>query len=290
MVLGLPNPSQPCDGWQCLLGGIVASSLINPRLMEKFLRQSAVWLFAWVTKLGLHRLPGFDRIFLALYAVYKTRLEAGPIERLREYLPSGSIAIDVGANVGFFTRRFARWVGDGEVIAIEPEQKNFRALCRTLEQDGLSQRVRTLQAVAAATAGPTHLEINPIHPADHKLSRDGTGVAVDAVRLDDLIDDKGPLRPCLIKIDVQGAEMLVLEGAPEILRIARPVLFIELSEGLETFGSSTSALLEHLAKLGYEAYWLMREGPHLKASPEEIRSRIERSGYVDVLFLPSRAN
>jgi FkbM family methyltransferase len=277
--------------WLAMLAAGISRQLAHQSgLMEKLLKQSAVWLFAKATKLGVHRLPGFDRFFLALYAVYKSRLEAGPIDRLHEYMPSGSIAIDVGANVGFFTRRFARWVGDGEVIAIEPEQRNFRALRSALEQDGLSQRVRTLQAAAAATAGPMYLEINPIHPADHKLSRDGTGIAVDAVRLDDLIDNKGPLRPSLIKIDVQGAEMLVLQGAPDILRIARPTLFIELSEGLEIFGSSTSALLEHLATFGYEAYWLMREGPHLKASLEEIRSRTDSGGYTDVLFLPTGVN
>jgi hypothetical protein len=44
-----------------------------------------------------------------------------------------------------------------------------------------------VKAVAAAVPGATSLEINQLHPADHKLSRDGTGLAVEAVRLDDLI-------------------------------------------------------------------------------------------------------
>ena len=77
-------------------------------------------------------------------------------------------------------------------------------------------RVEALKAVAAALPGMTHLEINPLHPADHKLSRDGTGLPVTAVTLDELVREKGHLRPALVKIDVQGAEMLVLKGADNI--------------------------------------------------------------------------
>ena len=95
--------------------------------------------------------------------------------------------------------------------------------------------------------GMTHLEINPLHPADHKLSRDGTGLPVTAVTLDELVRDKGHLRPALVKIDVQGAEMLVLKGADNILDIAGPALFIELHEdGLRKFDTSVSAILDHL--------------------------------------------
>ena len=83
------------------------------------------------------------------------------------------------------------------------------------------------------------LEINPLHPADHKLSRDGSGLPVSAVTLDDLVPDKRNLRPALVKIDVQGAEMLVLMGATGVLTTAAPALFIELhEEGLNKFGTS----------------------------------------------------
>lgn len=258
-------------------------------MLESLVKNFAVRLFGAVAWLGIHRLPPFDRIFLALYAAYKTHFEAGPIERLRDFVPAGSTVIDVGANVGFFALRFAQWVGDGEVIAIEPEETNYRTLVAATKRAGVTGKVRVLKAVAAAAAGTTYLEINPAHPADHKLSRDGTGVAVDAVRLDDLLESKGALRPSLVKIDVQGAEMLVLQGSPDILRLAKPALFIELSEeALRSFGSSVSEIINHLSALGYEAYWLMRTGPHRRASPEEIHQRTGSNRYVDVLFLHGR--
>jgi FkbM family methyltransferase len=257
-------------------------------MLENVVRESVLRAYAWATKLGVHRLPIFDRMFLSLYDVYKRHFEAGPIERLREFVPAGSMVLDVGANVGFFTLRFARWVDIGEVIAIEPEEKNYRALEAALERNGLQRNVRVLKAVATATAGTAHIDINPIHPADHKLSVDGTGVRVDAVRLDDLVDRNGLLRPSLIKIDVQGAEMLVLQGAADILRLYRPALFVELSEdGLRRFGSSVSEVIRHLSRCDYESYWLMRAGPHQRASEEDIQASVRRHGYVDVLFLSS---
>jgi FkbM family methyltransferase len=240
-----------------------------------------------VAGLGVHRLPGFDRLFLALYGAYKKYFEAGPIDRLREFVPPGSVVIDVGANVGFFALRFADWVGrSGEVIAIEPEQHNYDILTSALDRAGLSARTRVMKAAAAAVAGATLLEINPVHPADHKLSLDGTGLPIDGVTLDELVNDKRALRPALVKIDVQGAEMLVLQGAPDILTIAGPALFIELhEEGLSRFGTSVAAILDHLSGCGYASYWLERSGPPRPASSAEIHAKVAEIGYVDVLFL-----
>jgi FkbM family methyltransferase len=254
-----------------------------PRLIGNF----AVLLFGLVARSGLHRLPVFERIFLAFYAIYKRYFEAGPIDRLREFVPEGSLVVDVGANVGFFSLRFARWVGDGgKVILIEPEDRNYDNLILALKREGLLHRVDALKAAATAAPGTVFLETNPLHPADHKLSRDGSGLPVKAVTLDELVRGYSDLKLALVKIDVQGAEMLVLEGATGILNTSAPALFIELHEdGLSKFGTSVSAILDQLSEYGYEAYWLMRAAAHKKASPAEIHARVARAGYVDVLFL-----
>jgi FkbM family methyltransferase len=258
-------------------------------MLQGLIRDSAVRLFGVASKLGIHRLPGFHRVFLTLYPIYKQHFEAGPIERLKAFVPEGSLVIDVGANVGFFSLRFAEWVGSsGRVIAIEPEARNYESLIAALTRAGVRDRVEALKAVASAEPGTTFLEINPLHPADHKLSRDGVGLPVTAVRVDALVDNKGPSRPALVKIDVQGAEMLTLQGMTAILKLADAALFIELSEqGLTKFGTSVSAILELLAGHGYAPYWLTRTG-HDKASRSEIDARTAGSKYADVLFLKNR--
>jgi FkbM family methyltransferase len=256
-------------------------------MLAIFIRDSAVKLFALTARLGMQRVPLFNRAFLALYAIYKKHFEAGPVDRLREFVPEGALVIDVGANVGFFSLQFARWVGEGgKVIAIEPEDQNYGHLVEAIGREGFSGRVETLRAVAAAEPGQIFLEVNALHPADHKISRDGTGLPVNAVTLDQLVPDKAKSRPALVKIDVQGAEMMVLRGAAGILGTAGPALFVELEEaGLNKFGASISAVLDHLAAYGYEPHWLERSGPHRKTSAPEIHAAAGRTGYVDVLFL-----
>jgi FkbM family methyltransferase len=256
-------------------------------MLQSLIRDSAVKLFALTARLGLDRTPGFSRVFLASYAIYKRYFEAGPIDRLKDFVPEGCLVIDVGANVGFFSLRFARWVGEsGQVIAIEPEARNYDSLNSALARANVQNRVHAIKAVAAAAPGTMFLEINPLHPADHKLFRDGSGLPVSAVTLDDLVPDKRNLRPALVKIDVQGAEMLVLTGATGVLTTAGPALFIELhEEGLAKFGTSIAAILDHLSRHGYEPHWLVRAGPPEKTSPAEIHQKAARVGYVDVLFL-----
>ena len=256
-------------------------------VFQSFIRNSVVRLFGLVAKWGIMRLPLVEPAYLALYAFYKKYAEAGPVERLREFAPNASLVIDVGANVGFFSVRFAEWVGSaGKVIAIEPEDNNCRNLLAILKRTGLCERVQVIKAVAASKAGAALLEINSLHPADHKLSRDGKGILVEAITLDELNLSAWGRGPSLIKIDVQGAEMLVLKGATRLLAETSPALFIELhEEGLVRLGTSTFEILDHLSSIGYAPYWLMRSGAHQKTEPSEICSRIAKAGYVDVLFL-----
>ena len=132
----------------------------------------------------------------------------------------------------------------------------------------------------------TFLEINPLRPADHKMSMDETGLPVTAVTLDELVQSHIGPGPALIKIDVQGAEMLVLEGATETLRATGPALFVELhEEGSNRFGTSVSAIPDYLSTRGYQAFWPSRAASHDQASRSEIHEKVVRIGYGDVLFL-----
>src|SRR5665213_2879020 len=106
-------------------------------MFQSLVRNSAVRLFGLVANL-VQRFPPLNRAFLAFYALYKEYFEAGPIDRLREFVPAGCLVIDVGANVGFFSIRFAKWVGDGgKVISIEPEDRNYSHLLASLQREKL---------------------------------------------------------------------------------------------------------------------------------------------------------
>ncbi|HLY58262.1 MAG TPA: FkbM family methyltransferase [Stellaceae bacterium] len=245
-------------------------------------------LFATVRRTGvLDSRPG-RWAFENSYELYKRLIEAGEIDRLAPFIPPGSLAIDVGANVGFFTTRFARWVGpQGAVIAIEPEAVNFARLRRRIDGEKLADRVECLEAAACEAEGTVLLEINPDHPGDHKLG--ASGVPIRAVALDDLVAARGWPAVSLIKIDVQGAELRVLAGVHAVIERFHPAMFIEVDDGaLRRLGGSAASLIETMASFGYRAHRLGREGvsPPL---PEEALAALSGAdaGYTDLLFLPA---
>src|SRR5207247_124015 len=121
------------------------------------------------------------------------------------------------------------------------EPENFARLNRMIAKHGLSSVVETIQAVAAEQEGELKLELNSMHPADHKIAT--TGIAVTAHTIDDLLAKRNCPAVSLIKIDVQGAEERVLRGATRTLEKSHPALFIEIDDrALAAMGSSADRL------------------------------------------------
>jgi FkbM family methyltransferase len=241
-------------------------------------------LYERAVKAGLLERRWTRRAFEAAYLAYKRLLEAGPTAKLGTLVEPGSTVIDAGANIGFFAIRFGRWVGpSGRVVAIEPEARNVETLRRRVRRAGLTGTVECVQAVAAAQDGELRLAVNPTHPGDHQIAAEGEPVR--AVTLDALAEGESR-RTSLVKIDVQGAETLVIDGARNLLESDRPALFVEVDdEGLRAFDSSARELFETLARLGYEPHRLTRRGIEPVDDPEALLARSAGGSYADVLFL-----
>jgi FkbM family methyltransferase len=243
-------------------------------------------LYARAVKTGALDRPRPRRAFESLYLAYKRLVEAGPVEGLRALVADGSTAIDVGANIGFFSLRFAQWVGPtGRVIAIEPEARNAASLRARVARAGMSGVVDCIQAAAADRPGTLSLALTPGHPGDHHLAE--TGQPIQAVTLDGLTA-QDPRRVALVKIDVQGAETLVIAGARRLLEEQRPAVFVEVHEpSLARLGSSARELIESLVELGFAGHRLTRRGAGARLEPDEMLAQLAQSstGYIDILFL-----
>lgn len=226
------------------------------------------------------------RMFLAAYATYK-KLWEPDLSYLRGLVrPSGWI-VDVGANVGYFSRKFSAWVsGGGRVLAFEPEAENFNTLARIAAQPALNDLIECRQCLVAELDGELPLALNPDNPADHRIGSSGT--MTRCVRLDTVMAEFSWPAVSLIKIDVQGAEARVLEGARETLARNRPVLLIEIDDrALAAYGSSPRAIEGLLERLGYRMFAANERGFGRcldSARAAEMRSRL---GYADFVFVPS---
>lgn len=229
---------------------------MNPRLQALLLAAYRVLLL----RTGVLETRAGYAVFERVYDLYKAGLEASSLRHARAYVRPGSRVVDAGAHVGFFTQRFAGWVGpEGRVIALEPEPVNFGRLCRRLQRTGLAPRVEAVNAAAVEVSGGFFLRVDPTHPGDHQLAT--AGLPVHGVALDELVASPDRREVSLVKIDVQGAEVRVLAGAAETLRRFRPTLLVEIDDDrLRRQGSSAGELLERLAVLGYVPQHLTRSG------------------------------
>jgi FkbM family methyltransferase len=153
------------------------------------------------------------------------------------------MVIDVGANIGNHTVFFGK-VLNRRVMALEPYEKAFRVLERNVELNGLSKRVMVLRKAAGRSAGRGRLEIPPEgNWGKARLLPEHDG-AIEIIRLDDL-KLRGPV--ALVKIDVEGMEADVLEGARRLLKRKQPVIYVEAQTALQ-YGS----VRRILRSLGYE--------------------------------------
>jgi FkbM family methyltransferase len=256
-------------------------------LTIKIVQAGLLALYRVVTATGVLNTPWGRSLYEASYWLYKSRYEAGPVQWLRKWVRPKTVVIDVGANIGFFTLHFASWVSEGgKVLAIEPEAVNYARLQRNVSRSGFAAVVDAVNAAAADAAGEALLELNPLHPGDHKLGT--TGVAVATITLDHLLAARGWPEVSLIKIDVQGAEMRVLAGARETIPRFRPALFVEVEDQkLRRYGSSASELITRCTGSGYTIHTLAEDALAKPLTAGEALALVEAKGYTDLLLLPA---
>ena len=242
-------------------------------------------LYRRIRRSGVLELRLARAAFERTYDLYKGLWEASEVYALLRWVPHGGTVIDVGANVGFFTMRFAHKVGPaGKVLAIEPEELNLRRLRKRLDHFISNGIVEVLPGVASDREGTAKLQINPDHPGDHKLAE--FGVEVNAYTLDGVIKRTGLSRIDFVKIDVQGAEALVLAGAREILARYRPALWVEVDDvALRQMGSDATSMCSVLVDAGYRIFRLRRDATPYEIALGEVPALCSNGKYTDFLFL-----
>lgn len=253
--------------------------------MKRIIQSFLLKIYAQVVRTGILSTSWGRSLFFTTYNFYKLFIEAQEIQYLQNYVKPGEVVIDIGANVGFFTKRFARWVSDGGfVIAVEPETSNFHQLQRNLERSGTSAVARAFKGVAAEHPGLLKLSVNPIHPGDHKIGPEG--IDVTAFTIDELVQKEEATRVCLIKIDVQGAEEQVLRGARETIQRDHPAIFVEIDDkALRKMDSSAEQVVTWIMNFGYVIQPLGKNSQKTQISLSELLKMCSNGQYLDLLFI-----
>lgn len=191
-----------------------------------------------------------------LYGVYEE-----DITRLMYHVATpGWTVLDVGANAGYFAVVTADAGGpDSKVVAFEPNPQIRELLERTVTLN--SQAAITIVAAACGdTSGSVDLHLSP-DPRNSGLSTvldtldEAVRITVPLLRLDEYCAERG-IEADLIKIDVEGAEEMVLRGAEGLLRGDHPPKHVIC----EVWPRSREALIDYMGALGYAAYGIRSDG------------------------------
>ena len=184
--------------------------------------------------------------------VYLGMVEPEQSRTISQLLRRGGVFFDVGANVGYYSVLASRIVGEtGLVVAIEPDIRNISFLYR----HRMKNRLRNVSIVTAACSDRSGLctfSTGSTFATGHLSDRTpdvrlGQSSLVPTISLDSLAE-RIERFPDVVKIDVEGAELSVLQGASNTLAKRRPVIVLSThSESLR------SECLSFLAVLGYES-------------------------------------
>jgi FkbM family methyltransferase len=177
---------------------------------------------------------------------------------LRELKP-GLTFFDIGANVGFVTLIAARAVGpSGRVVAFEPVPENVAAIRENLALNGIDW-VDVRETAVGLQSGSASLIVSDVSAfsrfADVSVptgARETIEVPVEVV--DELLSAGAVPAPDVIKIDVEGAELQVIEGARQTLSAHRPVILCEVHD-------CNAEYVELMRSLGYEPINLDEDVP-----------------------------
>jgi FkbM family methyltransferase len=178
-------------------------------------------------------------------------------ELFRTLVKPGMTVVDIGANFGYYTCLAARLVGSqGKVYAFEPAPNNFEMLLRNIALNQY-QNVIPIQKAVSNKVGKTKLFMDRNNFGAPSLSEGNITtrrgfVEVETLTLDAFFDGPHMNGPDFLKIDAQGGEGLIMEGAKQVLKNTPLKIIMEFwPYGLLQMGIEPLRLINDLSSYGF---------------------------------------
>jgi FkbM family methyltransferase len=209
--------------------------------------------------------------------------EAPLIRLLQSLKTAGWTCFDVGANVGAITLALAKFVGaTGKVYAFEPGPPNLARLRANLALNGaLAARVEVTDAGVGCTPGELFWAEEQGNPGNALVGEHGSH-RIKIIALDDFVREHAVSKLDFVKIDVEGMEFEVMQGAAETLRRFRPMLYFETLPRYTDTGAGASFAEMHgflVTELGYALQRIDSQG---RLHPQDTK---HHGGYTVAIHL-----
>ena len=217
----------------------------------------------------------WDRLVVLL--LWKFRIsEAFEIELMKELAKPGMTVIDVGANVGLYAFMLSKLVGT--VHAFEPNTDMSYLLSLAIIRNDRHNVMLHDEAVSDRN-GTTRLFTDNNNMGDSRIGN--VGVSVRMVALDSVLKKE---RVGIVKMDIQGAELLAIRGMKRLLQRSNAALFVEFCPSLlRECGTKPAELLSTLNELGYVCYYIDEINRGItKMTNEELLEIAAKDFYVNL--------
>jgi FkbM family methyltransferase len=225
-------------------------------------KRTTVEIRKWSLRILLPpRWKGVEKLIFVFRENYEAELAF-----LERALSPGNTFVDVGANLGIYALVASRIVGpSGRVIAFEPSQQSFFLLKENVALNSFTN-VQIYRVAVSDRTGKAFL-YHGADPGENSLGKDprlgSEGEEVETQSLDNALGQASVERVDLIKMDVEGAEELVVRGANKIVASHKPAIIFEVNqEASARLGLSPRGAWDQLKSLGYKFFSVKSNGVH----------------------------
>lgn len=174
--------------------------------------------------------------------------------------------VDVGANMGYFSLLWTAASSEHRVVAFEASERNVRLLAANMAANSLDPRVRVVPKAVSDSAGTVSFDAGPDGQTGWGGIAAGGGATVPSVRLDEELSGE---RIDVLKIDVEGADALVIRGCEKLLAARRigHLFFEEHASRMKALGIVPGEARKFLEQHGYTVRPLGRDPGEWEAFP-----------------------
>lgn len=216
--------------------------------MKNFLRSYAP---GWVKVILKKALFKVYQLIEAFYRLPVDKYDFQTTELIRKHLKKDANCVDVGANLGHILMEIVDAAPQGKHFAFEPIPGLYESLKKRF-----SKNTTVFNCALSSEKGSTTFNFYPDRPAvsgfrerNNQIGQEPILLNVEVEKLDDLIPED--LKIDLIKIDVEGAELGVLQGAKKILKKNKPLVLFEFGlGGADVYGTKPEDIFELFSECG----------------------------------------
>jgi FkbM family methyltransferase len=181
---------------------------------------------------------------------------------VRHLVESGTLAVDIGANMGIYTKVLSELVGlNGRVISVEPVRQTFEVLSQNVRALGLAN-VTCLNVAISDTDGDLTMEL-PDYPSGginfyqarvvSQVTDNSRKLRISAAKLDTLMRNEGPIG--FVKCDVDGHELAVITGAKGVLDARSAAWLVEVAGNPDDRDTAAWEVFRRFEDQGYAGWW-----------------------------------